>query len=136
MYNSFWRNAREYSDVTHMLENISLIASIICGLTAITTSLRAVGTAREYSRNDTAINLKTGCRIGSHASDTPPKQRSSLKLHLIVTVIWFILSLIFMAPVAMQKFSNGDTTWSSLIILSYLLLFIIVVLIWRMVKRV
>jgi hypothetical protein len=119
-----------------MLENISLIASIICGLTAITTSLRAVGTAREYSRNDAAINLKTGCRIGNLASDPPPKQRSSLKLHLIVTVIWFILSVIFMAPIAMQKVSNGDTTWSLLIILSYLLLLIIVGIIWRMVKRV
>jgi membrane protein insertase Oxa1/YidC/SpoIIIJ len=136
MYNSFCRNTRDYLYSSLMLENISLIASIICGLTAITTSLRAVGTAREYSRNEAASNLKTGCRIGGHTSDTPPTQRSSLKLHLIVTVIWFILSIIFMVPVVMQQWSSDDKIWFSLIILSYLVLLIMVVLIWRMVKRV
>jgi len=118
-----------------MLENISLIASVICALTAITTSLRAIGTAREYSRHTSESKLKSGCRIGNYHADAPPSQRSSLKLHFIVTIIWITLSIIFIYPVFINKWGDGDNSQLAIFITPYLILAVIIVFIWRKVLQ-
>ena len=75
-----------------MLKNISLIASVISALTAITTSLRALGRSREedFPAGPAALRLKV------------------LMLHLLVTVIWFGLSIIFAVPLIRGRLANAS----------------------------
>jgi hypothetical protein len=94
-----------------MLENIALIASAVSGLTALTTSFRAIGVSREYSRTERESQVKSSCRVGCTKPPPPASQRSSLKLHLFVTVIWYILSVIFALPLL-----TGQETRSGLIV--------------------
>ena len=93
-----------------MLKYIPLIASIICGLTAITTAFRALGRSRE---EDFPANP-----IGSRLKD--------LALHLFVTFVWFGLSIIF----AMPYLSSGQNTSLLPYISSFALVVIICCLIW------
>ncbi len=118
-----------------MLENISFIASVICALSAVTTSFRAVGVSREYSGHDTGPDMSAASRIGEYRHDVPPSQRSSLKLHFIVTLIWFSLSVIFMLPVVMQKWEEGSMPWLTVITLSYIFILLILMALWKKVRQ-
>jgi hypothetical protein len=117
----------------HMLENIALIASLISALAAVTTSFRAMGVSREYSRSGLAAALKTSCRIGSRSANQPVPQRSSLRLHLLVTVIWYMLSIIFSVPFFIQKMESDRGMWLFIWISVFLLLIILISLIWKKV---
>ena len=97
-----------------MLKNISLIASVICAFTAITTSLRALGRSREE-------DFPTS-QIGSRVKD--------LLLHLFVTFIWFGLSIIFIVPLIRERLSHGPDTSLLTPISPFALVVIICSLIW------
>ncbi|GBD95306.1 hypothetical protein BMS3Abin06_00171 [bacterium BMS3Abin06] len=114
-----------------MLENIALIASAISALTAVTTSLRAVGKSREYARCETLSKIKTGCRTGSCKTGQPLKKGGGLLLHFIVTVIWFVLSIVFVIPLIIHGLQSNKDTWLFFRILPFLLLVILLCFIWR-----
>ena len=116
-----------------MLKNIALIASGISALTAVTTSLRALGKSRENLRNETESSLKTGCRIGSGKTVRPNSKQNSLLIHLIVTVIWLVLSIIFAFSSLDQKWENGLDIRLFLWISPFIVLVITLLLIWRKV---
>jgi len=118
-----------------MLENIALIASVISALAAVTTSFRAIGVSREYSRSDLEAALKTGCRTGSRSPNQPAPQRSSLRLHMLVTIIWYMLSIIFSIPLFIQKMESSRSVWLFIWISAFLLLTILISLIWKKVKN-
>ncbi|MBI4683464.1 MAG: hypothetical protein HY757_10255 [Nitrospirae bacterium] len=114
-----------------MLENIALIASVISSVTAVTTSLRAVGVSREYSRSELEAALKTSCRIGSSADKQAFSHRSSLRLHMLVTIIWYVLSIIFSIPFFIDKMESDRSAWLFIWISAYLLLFILISFVWK-----
>jgi lysylphosphatidylglycerol synthetase-like protein (DUF2156 family) len=89
-----------------MLKNIALIASIISALTAVTTSLRALGRSR----------------IGN------------LSTYLIVTIIWYGLSILFVLPLLIQKLQKKDE-WLIPWILPYVILGIILWFIWQKITH-
>ena len=95
-----------------MLKNISLIASVISALTAVTTSFRALGKSREedFPAGPAALRLK------------------ALMLHLLVTVIWFGLSIIFAVPLIRERLVNASLLP---LIAPFALVMIICCLIWR-----
>jgi hypothetical protein len=118
-----------------MLEHIALIASVISAITAITTSLRALGVSRESSRTELEEQLHTASRIGHRGDSHPSSQRSSLRLHMVVTVVWFILSVLCSLPFTMDKMEGTGQGWLVLWGLSYFLLILIIFIIWRKVLR-
>ncbi len=113
-----------------MLENIALIASLISALTAITTSLRALGKSHENSRYELEYAAKAGCRIADYKANQSTAHQRSLLLYLVVTVIWFVLSVIFAAPFFIRNWSNRIDITLILSILPFLLLIIVLWLIW------
>ncbi|HDH05606.1 MAG TPA: hypothetical protein ENH01_07830 [Nitrospirae bacterium] len=114
-----------------MLESIALIASVISALTAVTTSLRAVGKSREYARYEALSKIKTGCRTGNCKAGRPPEKGGSLRLHFIVTVIWFVLSIVFVIPLIIHGLQSNKGIWLFFRILPFLLLAILLWFIWR-----
>ncbi len=113
-----------------MLENIALIASVISALTAVTTSLRAVGKSREDSRSDMMSKITEGCRIGSCRKNGSLKDRGLL-LYLISTMIWFLLSVIFIVPVVANSLHGSRDVRLFLWISPFLALVILLGFIWR-----
>jgi len=116
-----------------MLENIALIASVISAIAAVTTSLRAVGVSREHTRGRISAAVRTGCRIGSSADNQPVPQRSNLRLHMLVAIIWYVLSIIFSVPFFILKMGAGRGIWLCIWISVFLLLIILISLIWKKV---
>jgi hypothetical protein len=111
-----------------MLENITLIASAVSGLAAVTTSLRAIGVSREYSRTERESQVKSSCSVGCSKPAPPASQRSSLKLHLFVTAVWYILSVIFALPsLTGQETGSGLILW----LLPFVLLAAVLIVIWH-----
>ena len=112
-----------------MLNKISFIASVISAVTAVTTSLRALGRSRENARYESESKIRTGCRVGDYGHQPPP--RGNLRLHLLVTIIWFVLSIIFALPLLSRSFSeegiSGLYTW----ILLFIIIAVVNILIWR-----
>ena len=97
------------------LNTIALIASIICALSAVTTSLRALGKAREYSRHEQHEFSK------------------SLSVFRLSVIIWYILSVIFAVPVLAEKWIEQRYTRLFLWALLFLILFFALRLIWKKV---
>ncbi len=116
-----------------MLEKISLIASIISGIAAITSSLRAVGVSREFTRNESVSTIKTSCRVGN-ASPSSASQRSNLKLHFFVTVVWYVLSVIFALPYYAQYWTGTVETGILLLVSPFIILTVIIMFIWTRVR--
>ena len=114
-----------------MLENIALIASVISAITAVTTSLRALGRSRENMTDHNVSKLKTSCRTGCFKSTGNTDRSSSLLIHLISTVIWFILAIIFAVPAVTDYSAKG----LFLLALPFLFLLMIILLIWRKALR-
>lgn len=112
-----------------MLENMTLIASLISGATAITTSLRAVGKSREITRAQAETRIKDGCRTGGSSSGKPSGQ-GSLLIHTISTIIWLVLSIGFAVPLYHERWGNGIDIWLWIWISPYVLLLIAVFYIW------
>lgn len=123
-----------------MLENIALIVSIISGLTAITTSLRAVGISREHSHYGLKSGLKTPPGMREYQFGHQASQSRSLRLYLLVTLIWFGLSVIFSIPYIIEKCGIGQEKivlicFSPLLILLFLLCIIWLYIIRRKTSR-
>jgi hypothetical protein len=116
-----------------MLEKIAVIASVICALTAVTTSLRALGKSREQSRYETVSKLVTSSRVYGYTAHRPETTRKNLFLHLAVTIIWFILSLVFSAPLLIQRWAREKDIMVFLWVLLFVCLGIILWFIWRRV---
>ncbi|HBH62149.1 MAG TPA: hypothetical protein DDX85_10520 [Nitrospiraceae bacterium] len=114
-----------------MLENISLIACIISALSVITTSFRAIGVSREFSRHHSEDALRTSCRIEGHPAKQPVHQRSSLRLHVSVTIVWYVLSVICSIPFFINKIESHRDMWLFIWISAYLLLIILTSFIWK-----
>ena len=97
-----------------MLKNIPLLASVICGLTTITTSFRALGRSREKDFPTSPI----GDRL------------KGLMLHILVTVIWFGLSIIFAVPLIKDRLTHSPDTSLLPLIVPFALVVIVCCLIW------
>ena len=118
-----------------MLENISLIASIISGITAITSSLRAVGASREFVRDAAVSKVKNSCRVGTSSLLSPVSQRSNLKLHFFVTAVWYVLSVLFALPFY-SRYWTGAIDATLLVLASpFIILLTIVLFIWTRVRN-
>ena len=102
-----------------MLKNISLIASVISALTAITTSFRALGKSREDSRS------------GINESSQAKGRSKGLLLYLFVTFVWFGLSIIFAVPLIKERLSSSPNTSLLPIIVPFALVVIVCCLIWQ-----
>jgi polyferredoxin len=118
-----------------VLKNISLIASVICGLTALTTSLRALGKSREEDRRDIETLIKTSCRVSSSNKRQENTARGSLLIYLVVTIIWFLLSVVFISPYIYEFWMDGKINAVILWLSPFLLLTIALMIIWQHVKR-
>jgi hypothetical protein len=101
-----------------MLENTLFIASIICSLTAVTTSLRALGKKRENS--------------GSGKGDL----RRVLQIYLFVAIIWSFLSMIFAAPILYKKFVNGHIAGLFIPVLLFIVFFIVLAVFWKKILNI
>jgi hypothetical protein len=118
-----------------VLKNISLIASVICGLTALTTSLRALGKSREDNRRDIQTNIKTSCRVGNFSKRGENTARGSLLIYLVVTIVWFLLSVVFISPYIYGFWMDGKIAALILWLSPFLLLMIALMIIWQKVTR-
>ena len=117
-----------------MLEKISLIASIISGITAITSSLRAVGASREFTQNESVSKVKNSCRVGSSSILSPVSQRSNLKLHFFVTSVWYFLSVLFALPFYSQYWTGAFDTTLLVLAAPFIIILTIVLFIWKRVR--
>jgi len=120
----------------NILENISLIASAISAVTAITTSLRALGKSRENEGREIRSKISTGCRVGDLQRAKKTVQTNSLLIHLISTIIWFVLSAIFATPLFIRKWAAGPDTGPILLAAPFLLLAAVIILVWRNVLHI
>ncbi|UCD36495.1 MAG: hypothetical protein JSU90_06625 [Nitrospiraceae bacterium] len=100
-----------------MLEDIALIAAVISGLTALTTSLRALGISREQAR-----------------PAAPSSQRSSIRLHFFVTAVWYALSVLCSLPALMQNSGSAGMQRPAALLLFFLLTALIA-LVWKKVLQ-
>lgn len=118
-----------------MLNNLALAASIICALSAVSTSLRALGVSRDHARYDLDAKIKTGCRISEYKSAPLAPKRGSLRLHLFVTIVWYALSVIFALPLLIQGPSGRGDNGLLLWLLPFILLAAVLWFIWRAIKK-
>jgi hypothetical protein len=100
-----------------MIETMAQIASIISAISAVTISLRALGKSREYSRYE----------LGGSQSNA---LRKRLSLYPKVTIIWFILSIAFAAPVLIRRWASEKDVFLFVWIPFFLLLSFILWFIW------
>jgi hypothetical protein len=98
-----------------MIENIALIASGISALTALTTSLRALGRKRENSRDGTG------------------QLRRTLRFYLMVTVIWVFLSIVFVTPVLYTKWMHEQHAGFFLMVSPFFVFIVFLVVFWKRV---
>ncbi|MBI5058059.1 MAG: hypothetical protein HZB61_15725 [Nitrospirae bacterium] len=113
------------------MENIFLIASVISALTAVTTSLRALGKSREYARDNSKSDIQDSCRIagcGKQETKSP-----GLWQHILVTAIWFVLSVVLALPSIIQRWQTHKGSALLLWVPPLLLLIVLLWYIWRKV---
>lgn len=116
------------------LEYIALIASVISGLTAITTSLRAIGKSREIARDEAESRIKDCCRAGRCGYGKTSGQ-GSLRIYIISTVIWLVLSAGSAAPLYYKRWEKGADIWLLIWSLPLIFLFVLVSYIWSKALR-
>jgi hypothetical protein len=113
-----------------MLKNIVLIASIISALTAVTTSLRALGKSRENSRIELEARMKSGCRVGNYKGMGIKTKINSLLIHSISTFIWLTLSIIFFFPTLIHKWSHREYIWIIGSFMVFIAVITLILIIW------
>jgi Mn2+/Fe2+ NRAMP family transporter len=96
-----------------MIKTIAQIASVVSALAAVTTSLRALGKSREYFQQ------------GHHVV------HKKLSSYLAVTIVWFILSIIFIIPTLIHRWANERNILLFPWVFLFLLLSLVLWLIWR-----
>jgi len=99
-----------------MIGKIAQVASVISAVTAVTTSLRAVGKSRENSRL------------------APDKMRKIIFPYRIITVVWFILAIIFASPSLSEAWAEGKGVSLLLWVGFFLLIVVLLWLIWKKVE--
>lgn len=118
-----------------MFETIALIASIISAVTAVTTSLRALGKSREYSRFEIEA-LKSSARLSNIEINHLPLPKKQLSLYRVVIIIWFVLSIFFAVPLMVLKWESQKNIWLLILeLLPFLVLGIVLRLIWRRINH-
>lgn len=113
-----------------MLEKLALIASVISGLTAVTTSLRAMGKSRETFREEMRARIASGSRTGSCKTIKTQAGQHSLLMYSVVTLIWLALSVIFCLPLLIGKWEGATNVQLLLWISPFALLGAILIAIW------
>ncbi|GBE06337.1 MAG TPA: hypothetical protein ENG95_03910 [Nitrospirae bacterium] len=99
-----------------LLDAITLIASAICALSAVTISLRALGKSREYSGKE------------------QQKLRKDLSIFRISTIIWYVLSFFFAVPILAEKWAAKLYAGLMLWALLFLVLLLALWGIWKKVE--
>jgi hypothetical protein len=102
-----------------MLSEIALIASGISAVTAITTSLRALGRVNEDSR------------AGEFKKPYTMKDKKILRPYCVVTLIWLMLSMVFAVPVVLRRSGNFMVIYGGFLLIAVIL----VGLIWYHILR-
>jgi hypothetical protein len=116
-----------------MIENIALIASIISAITALTTSLRAIGVSKELARQKREDLIQTGCRLGGNR---PASQRQCLSMYLLSTVIWYCLSIAAAVPSVNIIRTEHGTAFVLAVLIPFVVLILIISFIWiNIMKR-
>ncbi len=95
-----------------MFKVLTLIASGICALTAVTTALRALGRSREH----TGFGRK--------------ELRKILFLYMTVTGIWFVLSLVFVSPIVVRAWRGVQYGEMFLLMAPFGILFLLLCALW------
>ncbi len=117
-----------------MVKTILLITSIISAVTAVSTSLRALGKSREYSRYEIEA-LKSSARLSNVEINHLPLPKKQLSLYRVITIMWFVLSIVFAAPLIVLRWKGQKDIGVLLLgLLPFLLLGIVLRLIWRRIK--
>jgi len=112
-------------------EKILLAGSIIAGITALTTSLRALGMSRREKLLQEIERLRTGSRLGNIES-RPGKRHNILFQPIASTAIWFIISVAAAIPVIR---ASGESANIFLFISPFAILLLIVIIIWIKISR-
>jgi len=99
------------------LETVALIASSLSAFAAVTTSLRALGKSREYSRYEQNM------------------LKSVLLMYRVTTVKWFFLSFFFISPFLIKKWMAGEGVWFFIWLLAYIVLSPLLWFIWSRVSN-
>ena len=115
------------------MENISLIASIICALTAVTTALRGLARSREFPDHDIET-LASSARLPGIKSKQTFSSSHNLFIYRLSTIIWFVLAVVFAIPTLLRLMDEVDDIGILIWALSFGSLAIIILLIWRKVK--
>ncbi len=105
-----------------LLDNIALIASAVSALTALTTSLRALGKSRE--------NARDAMMAGGGAASRTSGNKHGIGLYLSVTVIWLALSVVFAAPVLAESWTGVMDMRFFLRLLPFVLIVTLLCIIW------
>ncbi len=114
-----------------MLENIALIASVISAITAVTTSIRALGKAHENVRSNIKSGIATGCRLSNSETSKSFGSSSNLLTYVISTFIWLVLSIVFALPKFNPVWTNGFDTGLVFFLFPFVVLIILILFIWR-----
>jgi hypothetical protein len=118
-----------------MIDQIAIVASVISAITAVTTSLRALGKSRGLQREELESLIKTSSRVSGHGSGIKRPQSKNIFLHLVVTIIWIALSIACTSPLwiptGLPETETSLLPWIS----AYIILVLIICLIWFQVFR-
>ena len=129
-------NGNRHYFITKMIENIALIASIISAITALTTSLRAIGVSKELARQKREDLIQTGCRLGGSPDNRPASQRQCLGMYLLSTVIWYCLSIAAAVPSVNIIRTEHGTAFVLAVLIPFVVLILIISFIWiNIMKR-
>jgi hypothetical protein len=115
------------------MEKISLIASIICAFTSLTTALRGLARSREYPDKDIET-LQSSARLPRITARQSFSSSHNLFIYRLSTLIWFILAILFAVPTLLRLTDEVNNAGVLIWTISYGLLAILILLIWRWVK--
>jgi hypothetical protein len=115
------------------MEKISLIASIICAVTSLTTSLRGLARSREFTDHDIEA-LASSARLPGIKTKQSFSSSHNPFIYRTSTLIWFLLAVAFAVPTLVRLLSEGDEIGILIWLLSFGLLAAVILLIWRRVK--
>jgi hypothetical protein len=118
-----------------MIDQIAIVASVMSAITAVTTSLRALGKSRELQREELESRIKTSGRVSGRGPGIKIAQSKNIFLHLVVTIIWIALSIacisLLWIPAGLPRTETSLLPWIS----AYIILILIICLIWFQVFR-
>ncbi len=114
-----------------MLENISFIASVISAITALTTSIRALGKAHENATYDLKSRISTGCRLSNSGTSHSFGRSDNLLTYVVSTIIWLALSIIFALPLLSTKLTDEFDSGMVVFLIPFIMLIVSISFIWK-----